>query len=84
MVLGAHGNSLFFNVDDGMLEAQVHGKRDGLLRQTDYQNLSQCDTLEGRSLCSLSLSLGGGGGGDGDNNDGGLLYPHSLLVVVGM
>ena len=39
---------LFFNVDNGYLEALVRGFRSGILKQTDYLNLSQCETLEGR------------------------------------
>lgn len=37
-----------FNIDDGFLEAVVQGFRDGLLRSYDYNNLIQCDTLEGK------------------------------------
>jgi V-type H+-transporting ATPase subunit d len=39
--------ALTFNIDDGELEAQIHGYRAGLLKQSDYYNLSQCDSLEG-------------------------------------
>lgn len=41
-------SGLYFNIDDGGLEAQVHGYRAGLLTQSDYYNLSQCDSLEGK------------------------------------
>lgn len=44
-----HGNPLFFNINDGGLEAQVHGYRAGLLTQTDYNNLTECDNLDGKS-----------------------------------
>ncbi|KEG05682.1 vacuolar ATP synthase [Trypanosoma grayi] len=36
---------LGFNVHDGCLEAIVHGYKDGFLRQEEYSNLAQCDTL---------------------------------------
>ena len=38
---------LLFNVDTGYLEALVRGFRSGILAQSDYLNLSQCETLEG-------------------------------------
>ena len=38
---------LLFNVDTGYLEALVRGFRSGILTQSDYLNLSQCETLEG-------------------------------------
>lgn len=49
---------LLFNVDTGYLEALVRGFRSGILTQSDYLNLSQCETLEGNdriilvALCS--------------------------------
>ena len=44
---------LNYNIDDGVLEAQVHGFRAGLLKQTDYFNLSQCDSLEGKQVYGI-------------------------------
>jgi hypothetical protein len=44
-----HGNPLFFNINDGGLEAQVHGYRAGLLKQADYNNLTECDNLDGKN-----------------------------------
>lgn len=41
------GDSLTFNVDDGGLEAQVHGCRAKLLRAADYSALGQCTTVDG-------------------------------------
>ncbi|KAL9655885.1 hypothetical protein ABK040_014539 [Willaertia magna] len=41
---------LTFNIEDGMAEAIVQGYRDGLLTTTDYNNLTQCDTLEDMKL----------------------------------
>lgn len=38
---------LFFNVDSGYLEGLVRGFRSGVLTQSDYLNLAQCETLEG-------------------------------------
>lgn len=40
---------LTFNIDDGFLEGVIQGCRDGILRQSDYNNLVQCDSLEGKS-----------------------------------
>lgn len=41
-------HELFFNVDNGYLEGLVRGFRSGVLSQSDYLNLSQCETLEGK------------------------------------
>ena len=41
-------HELFFNVDNGYLEGLVRGFRSGVLTQSDYLNLSQCETLEGK------------------------------------
>ena len=38
---------LIFNVDSGYLEGIVRGFKAGILKQADYLNLVQCDTLEG-------------------------------------
>lgn len=40
----------FFNMDHGYLEALVRGFKTGLLTTTDYANLVQCETLEGKFL----------------------------------
>ena len=42
--------ALTFNIDDGGLEALIHGYRAGLLKLSDYYNLSQCDSIEGKRL----------------------------------
>ena len=45
---------LTFNIDNGYLEGLVRGFKGGVLRQTDYLNLVQCETLEGMkgpSIC---------------------------------
>lgn len=44
---------LYFNIDNGYLEGLVRGFRNGILKQTDYLNLVQCETLDGESytLC---------------------------------
>lgn len=41
---------LSFNVDHGYLEGLVRGMKAGILTQTDYHNLAQCDTLEGKDI----------------------------------
>ncbi|TRM61068.1 V0 complex, c/d subunit of ATPase [Schizophyllum amplum] len=38
--------ALFFNVDNGFLEGIVRGFKAGILTQSHYANLTQCDTLE--------------------------------------
>lgn len=43
---------LGFNVDHGYLEGLVRGMRAGILTQTDYHNLAQCDTLDGKNIVS--------------------------------
>lgn len=50
---------LGFNVDHGYLEGLVRGMKAGILTQTDYHNLAQCDTLEGENMvsrCTLDFS----------------------------
>ncbi len=37
-----------FNVDNGYLEGLVRGFRSGILTRTDYINLVQCETIEGK------------------------------------
>lgn len=39
-------NSLYYNIHNGMLEAEVHGYRAGILKSTEYNNLAQCDNLD--------------------------------------
>ncbi|XP_017292861.1 V-type proton ATPase subunit d 1 [Kryptolebias marmoratus] len=41
---------LSFNVDHGYLEGLVRGMKAGILTETDYHNLSQCDSLEDMKL----------------------------------
>ena len=40
-------DDLFFNIDHGYLEGVVRGFKGGILAQSDYSNLVQCETLEG-------------------------------------
>ena len=47
-------SDLFFNVDGGYLEGLVRGFRSGILRRTDYHNLEQCETLEGKLYKDVS------------------------------
>ncbi|KAM9322407.1 V-type proton ATPase subunit d 2-like isoform 2-T2 [Pholidichthys leucotaenia] len=42
-----------FNVDHGYLEGLVRGMKAGILTQTGYHNLAQCDTLEEELTVSL-------------------------------
>jgi len=36
-----------FNIDNGYLDGIVRGFKSGILTQSDYYNLTQCETLEG-------------------------------------
>ncbi len=38
---------VLFNVDHGYLEGLVRGFKSGILKVHDYQNLVQCETLDG-------------------------------------
>ncbi len=40
-------SELFFNINNGYLEGLVRGFKGGVLKQADYLNLVQCETLEG-------------------------------------
>lgn len=40
-------STLDFNNNSGYLEGLVRGLKGGILKQTDYQVLVQCETLEG-------------------------------------
>lgn len=42
----AFDEMMYFNMDNGFLEAVARGIRGGLLTTLDYANLSQCDNLE--------------------------------------
>lgn len=37
---------LTYNAENGFLEAMVHGKKNGILKVSDYYNLTQCDSLD--------------------------------------
>lgn len=43
-----------FNIDNGYLEGLCRGFKCGILKQADYLNLVQCETLEGELCISLS------------------------------
>ncbi|XP_075876986.1 V-type proton ATPase subunit d 1-like [Nelusetta ayraudi] len=49
---------LSFNVDHGYLEGLVRGMKAGILTQSDYHNLAQCDTLEDMRLHLQSTDYG--------------------------
>lgn len=40
-------SGFMFNVDNGYLEGLCRGFKCGILKQADYLNLVQCETLEG-------------------------------------
>lgn len=43
-----------FNIDNGYLEGLCRGFKNGVLKQTDYLNLVQCETLDGMSSNEFS------------------------------
>ncbi|CAN0068334.1 V-type proton ATPase subunit d 1 [Petromyzon marinus] len=51
-------SELSFNVDHGYLEGLVRGFKSGILRQADYLNLIQCETLEDLKLHLQSTDYG--------------------------
>lgn len=48
-----------FNVDNGYLEGLVRGFKCGIIKQTDYLNLVQCETLDDLKLHLQSTDYGG-------------------------
>lgn len=42
------GSGFMFNIDGGYLEGLCRGFKCGILKQSDYLNLVQCETLEGK------------------------------------
>lgn len=47
-----------FNIDNGYLEGLCRGFKNGILKQTDYLNLVQCETLEGiLNYCAVFFSF---------------------------
>ena len=49
-----HEAMLFSNIDDGYLEGLLRGYRAGILTSTDYQNLSQCETIDGAPRAKIA------------------------------
>lgn len=41
-------SGFMFNIDGGYLEGLCRGFKCGILKQSDYLNLVQCETLEGK------------------------------------
>ena len=39
-----------FNIDHGYLEGLLRGFKSGILKQADYLNLIQCETLDGKFI----------------------------------
>ena len=48
-------DALFFNVEDGYAEAIVRGYKSGILSSSNYINLTQCETLDGKLLIVISV-----------------------------
>lgn len=43
-------DEVYFNVESGFLEGIVRGYKSGILNQSQYQNLTQCETLDDLSI----------------------------------
>ena len=52
-----------FNIDNGYLEGLCRGFKNGILKQADYLNLVQCETLEGKDDIQICTQLYAGFGG---------------------
>ncbi|KAH6561525.1 hypothetical protein BASA50_011238 [Batrachochytrium salamandrivorans] len=50
--------ALFFNVEDGFLEGIVRGYKSGVLNNSNYVNLTQCETLEDFKLQLAATDYG--------------------------
>jgi hypothetical protein len=50
-------DDLLFNIDHGYAEGLCRGFKSGILRATDYHNLVQCETLEGKFSCQIIFNL---------------------------
>lgn len=50
-------SEISFNIDHGYLEGLVRGFKGGILKQSDYVNLVQCETLEGE--CNVVIIFRG-------------------------
>ncbi|VDM19787.1 unnamed protein product [Wuchereria bancrofti] len=53
-----HMGEYLFNIDHGYLEGLVRGFKEGILTETDYANLVQCETLEDLKLHIQSTDYG--------------------------
>lgn len=61
---------LYFNVDSGYLEGLVRGFKAGVLSQSDYVNLVQCESLEGEPPAPGAVCCERGGEGRGGLDSG--------------
>lgn len=46
-----------FNIDGGYLEGLCRGFKCGILKQSDYLNLVQCETLEGKEKINFGPKI---------------------------
>jgi len=51
------GDMTTFNIDNGYFEGLVRGYRSGILKRNDYHNLVECETLDGKIVCSWTVSI---------------------------
>ena len=54
---------MFYNISNGYVEGIVRGYRNTLLTGQNYGNLTQCETIDGTSLCGRVLRVANGGRG---------------------
>ena len=52
-----------YNIDNGYLEGLCRGFKNGILKQADYLNLVQCETLEGEGESRLVITWTKSGSG---------------------
>ena len=55
--MGNNFSEYTFNVGHGYLEGLLRGFRSGILDRTDYLNLVQCETIEGKYINSTLIQL---------------------------
>ncbi len=48
-------DDLFFNLDHGYVEGLCRGFKSGILKAAEYQNLVQCETLEGSKFFIINI-----------------------------
>lgn len=65
-----------FNIDAGYLEGLCRGFKCGILKQSDYLNLVQCETLEGICIRIVFILL------HTNYNDNGIIHLNIYLISI--